>query len=169
MGWTATRYADTPSLEIAIWVDAPPERVWSEISDIEAMASISTELQRVEWLDGATGPAEGALFVGYNSHPLVGEWQTTSRIIAYARPEVIAWDVIGDNQVPATRWRFTLEPSEGGTSLRQWVQVGPGTGGLSATIEQEPDKEEEVMSYRLREIEGGMNSTLAEVKRRSEK
>jgi ligand-binding SRPBCC domain-containing protein len=168
MRWTSTRYVDTPCIEITTWVDAPPERVWSEISDIGAMPSMSTELQRVEWLDGASGPAEGARFVGYNSHPLIGEWQTTSRIFAYARPELIAWDVLGHNEVPATRWRFTLEPSEGGTSLRQWVQVGPGKGGLSTMIEQEPDKEDEIMSFRLREIEREMHSTLAEVKRRSE-
>ena len=35
-------------------------------------------------------------------------------------------------------------------------------------IEQEPDKEDEIMSFRLREIEREMHSTLAEVKRRSE-
>ena len=55
MRWTSTRYVDTPCIEITTWVDAPPERVWSEISDIGAMPSMSTELQRVEWLDGASG------------------------------------------------------------------------------------------------------------------
>jgi hypothetical protein len=168
MAWTATRYADTPSIEIETWIDARPSRVWAEIADIGAMPSMSTELQRVEWLDGATGPAEGVRFVGHNSHPLIGEWQTTSRITAYAEDELIAWDVIGVNEVPATRWRFTLKHSEGGTSLQQWVQVGPGAGGLSTMIEQQPHREAEIMSYRLQEMEREMNSTLAEVKRRSE-
>jgi hypothetical protein len=168
MGWTANRYADTPSIEIATWADAGPERVWAVISDIGAMPSVSTELQRVEWLDGAVGPAEGARFVGYNSHPLIGEWQTTSHVVAYAEPELVAWDVMGYDGVPATRWRFTLEPSGGGTTLRQWVQVGPGSGGLSAMIEREPHREGEIMAYRLQELEREMNLTLAMVKQRSE-
>jgi hypothetical protein len=93
---------------------------------------------------------------------------TTSRVIAYVQPELVAWDVIGYNGVPATRWRFTLEPSEGGTSLRQWIQVGPGTGGLSTIIAQEPHREDEIMSYRLQEIEREMSSALTKVKQRSE-
>ena len=32
----------------------------------------------------------------------------------------------------ARSWRFTLGPGQGGTTLRQWVQLGPGRSGLAS-------------------------------------
>ncbi|HEV2259280.1 MAG TPA: SRPBCC family protein, partial [Streptosporangiaceae bacterium] len=50
--WTGARYADKPTVEVPIEIDAPPERVWAIVSDIETMPGASPELQAVEWLDG---------------------------------------------------------------------------------------------------------------------
>ena len=35
MEWTGARYADKPTVEVLIEIDAPPERVWAIVSDIE--------------------------------------------------------------------------------------------------------------------------------------
>ena len=50
MEWTGARYADRPTVEVPIEIDAPPERVWAIVSDIETMPGASAELQAVEWL-----------------------------------------------------------------------------------------------------------------------
>jgi uncharacterized protein YndB with AHSA1/START domain len=165
--WTGARVADRPTVELPIEIDAPPERVWAIVSDIETMPGASPELQGVEWLDGRGGPGLGARFAGRNRHEAFGEWSTVSVIVAYEPPRVFAW-AVGDPEFPAATWRFSLEPREGGTLLRQWVQVGPGRSGLSVAIERMPDKEQKIVFVRLREFEANMGATLAAVKRLAE-
>jgi len=167
MEWTGARYADTPTVEVETWVAAPPERVWPLVSDVEAMPSMSRELQDVEWLDGAAATSEGGRLRGYSRHDAIGEWHTDSTITACDEPSVFAWDV-GDPGEPAARWRFTLEPADGGTRVRQWMQMGPGRSGLSAAIERWPDKEQKIVFGRMREFEANMTATLAAVKERAE-
>jgi Polyketide cyclase / dehydrase and lipid transport len=54
--WTGARYADNPTVEASTWIDADPARVWSLVSDIQLMPTLSNELQSVEWADGADRP-----------------------------------------------------------------------------------------------------------------
>jgi len=165
--WTGARYADKPTVEVPIEIDAPPERVWAIVSDIGVMPAASPELQAVEWLDGRSGPGLGARFAGHNRHEAFGEWSTTSVIVEYDPPRVFAW-AVGDPEQPAAVWRFSLEPREGGTLLREWVRVGPGRSGLSMAIERMPDKEQKIVFVRLRELEVNMGATLAAIKERAE-
>ncbi len=167
MEWTGARFADRPTVEVLIEIDAPPERVWAIVSDIEVMPGPSPELQAVEWLDGRSGPGLGARFAGHNRHEAFGEWSTTSVIVEYDPPRVFAW-AVGDPEQPAAVWRFSLEPRDGGTLLREWVRVGPGRSGLSMAVEQMPDKEQKIVFVRLRELETNMGATLAAIKRRAE-
>jgi uncharacterized protein YndB with AHSA1/START domain len=167
MEWTGARYADKPTVEVETFVAAPPERVWELISDIHLMAELSDELQRVEWTDGATGPGVGARFVGYNKHEAFGEWHTTSTIVECERPRVFTW-AVGDPDHPGAVWRFTLAPSGDGTTLRQWVQMGPARSGLSVAIDRMPEKEQKIVFVRLREYESGMAANLAQIKSRVE-
>jgi carbon monoxide dehydrogenase subunit G len=166
MEWTGARYADNPTAEASTWVDAPPERVWEVVSDIELMPELSTELQSAAWCD-ATGPAVGRTFVGRNRHDALGEWETTSTIVECDRGRVFAWAVQGFDGVSST-WRFTLEPDGSGTRLRQWMQMGPGRSGLSLAIDQMPDKEQKIVFVRMRELEKSIIATLAAVKDRAE-
>ncbi len=125
---TGQRYADTPTVEVETYVEASPEQVWDLVSDIGLMPELSTELQSVEWLDGAAGPAVGHTFRGHNAHQAIGEWTTTSHVIECEAPRVFAW-AVQDPDRPIAVWRFTLRPEGAGTVLRQWVQLGPGRSG----------------------------------------
>jgi uncharacterized protein YndB with AHSA1/START domain len=167
MEWTGARYSDTPTVEVHTWIDARPERVWAVVSDIELMPGMSDELQSVEWLDGATGPAVGARFIGHSKHEALGEWATTSHVIECAPPRVLAWAVV-DPDEPTAIWRFRLEPSGGGTELSQWMQMGPGRSGLSFAIDRMPEKEQKIVYVRLKEFEQGMTQNLAGIKQRLE-
>jgi len=168
MEWTGARYADSPTVEVEILVDAPPARVWPLISDIHLMPQVSTELQRVEWQDGATGPATGARFTGWNERPNVGAWQTTSTVVECEEPTVFAW-AVGDVAAPAATWRFTLAESGAGTTVRQWVQMGPGRSLLNRLIDATPEAEQKIVYVRMREYETAMTANLAEIKVRAER
>ncbi len=165
--WTGARYADTPTVEASTWIDADPARVWSLVSDIKLMPTLSNELQAVEWVDDADGPRVGARFVGHNEHQAFGQWSTTSQIVACEEPHEFAW-AVGEPDNPAATWRFRLTPRDEGTSLNYWMQMGPARSGLSAAIETMPDKEQKIVFVRLREFEDAIGKTLAAIKRLAE-
>ena len=159
------KYAEGPTTEATVHVAAPPERVWELVSDIHLIASLSTELQEVEWIDGPA--ALGAAFRGRNRHPLAGEWTTTSRVVEFVPPQVFAW-AVGDPANPAALWRFELTPRDGGTELRQWARMGPGPSNLNIAIAAMPHKEERIVAGRLREWQAGIDANLAGIKKLAE-
>ena len=91
MEWTGQVYADTPTVSAQVRIEAPPERVWTLVSDIFLMPELSSELQEVTWLDGGTGPAVGHRFTGRNAHPAMGEWETVSTVTECDPPHRFAW------------------------------------------------------------------------------
>jgi uncharacterized membrane protein len=167
MEWTGARYADKPTVEVHTWIDAPPQRVWEIVSDVELMPTMSSELQLVEWLEGACGPSVGARFIGRSKHEALGEWSTTSHVIECESQRVLAW-AVEDPLNPTAIWRFRLEPKDGGTELSQWMQMGPARSGLSFAIDRMPDKEQKIVFVRMREFEQNMASTLGHIKKLAE-
>jgi len=163
MEWTGARYADKPTVEVRVWIDAPPARVWELVSDIELMPAMSSELQSVAWLDGATGPAAGARFTGRSKHEALGEWETISHVVEFEPERVFGW-AVEDPANPSALWRFRLEPKDGGTELSEWVQLGPARSGLSLAIDQMPDKEQKIVFVRMREFERNITVTLEQIK-----
>ena len=163
MEWTGARYADKPTVEVRIWIDAPPARVWELVSDIELMPTMSSELQSAAWLDGATGPAAGARFIGHSKHEALGEWATTSHVVEFEPERVFGW-AVEDPANPTALWRFRLEPKDGGTELSEWMQLGPARSGLSFAIDRMPDKEQKIVFVRMREFEHNITVTLEQIK-----
>lgn len=163
MEWTGARYSDKPAVEVRTWIDAGPARVWELVSDIELMPAMSPELQSVDWLDGANGPAAGARFTGRSRHEAMGEWETTSHVTEFEPERVFGW-AVGNPADPSALWRFRLEPKDGGTELSEWVQMGPARSGLSFAIDRMPDKEQKIVFVRMREFERNMTLTLEQIK-----
>jgi uncharacterized protein YndB with AHSA1/START domain len=153
------RYADGPTTEVSRVIDATPAELWPLVADINLPARFSTEFQGAEWLDGATEAALGARFRGTNEHPAAGRWQVTCTIVEFEPERVIGW-AVEDVDDPAARWRFTLEPVDGGTRLTQWCQLGPGWSGLSPAIERLPDREHDIIERRLAEHAANMQKNL---------
>ena len=163
MEWTGAHYADKPTVEVRTWIGAPRDRVWELVSDVELMPAMSSELQSVEWLDGANGPAAGARFTGRSKHDAMGEWETTSQVVEFEPGRVFGW-AVGDPASPSALWRFRLESKDGGTELSEWMQMGPGRSGLSFAIDQMPDKEQKIVFVRMREFERNITVTLEQIK-----
>lgn len=167
MEWTGARYADKPTVEVQTWIDAPPHRVWEIVSDVELMPTMSSELQSVEWLDGASEPSVGARFIGRSKHEALGEWSTTSYVVECEPKRVLAW-AVEDPANPTAIWCFRLQPKDGGTELSQWMQMGPARSGLSFAIDRMPDNEQKIVFVRMREFEQNMASTLGQIKKLAE-
>jgi uncharacterized protein YndB with AHSA1/START domain len=160
------RYADGPTAEVEVEVDAPVERVWELVTDIDLPARFSSEFQGGRWLDA--GPAPDARFVGRNQHPAVGTWETTCVVTECAPHRSFGW-AVGDPGFPSAQWRFDLDPrAGGGTRLRQWMRMGPAPSGLTPAIEAMPDKEERIIARRLDEHRANMAATLAGIKELAE-
>lgn len=157
------RYADCPTVEVSVHVAAPAEAVWPVVTDIQLPARFSDEFEGADWLDGADAPALGARFVGHNSHPAMGGWETTSTIVELDPPRRFGW-AVGDPHDPAASWRFELVPADGGTQLSQWMQMGPARSGINIAIDRMPDKESRILHRRLGEHRANMERTLVGIK-----
>ena len=154
------RYADGPTVEVEIRIDAPPAAVWPAVRDITTPARFSEELQEARWL-----VEERTRFAGRNRHAAIGEWETTCVVVTDEPERCFAW-AVGDAAAPSASWRFTLEPEGdgGATVLRQWMQIGPAPSGLSPAIEAMPDKEERIIARRLEEHRANMQRTVDGIK-----
>ncbi len=85
---------------------ATPEVVYDLVSDVTRMGSWSPETASCRWIDGATGPAVGARFVGSNRRgPLV--WSTVCTVTAAERGREFAFAVTFAG-APISDWRYTF-------------------------------------------------------------
>lgn len=164
------RYADGPTAESEIVVDAPAEALWPLVTDLGLLAELSPELQRVEWLDGAAGPGPDVRFRGYNAHPAAGQWSTVSTVTVWEPGRRFGWEVESEHaEGPAATWLFELSPAGSGTRVRQWARLGPGPSGLTPAIERWPDKEERIVERRLGEWRSAMEANMAAFRERAER
>jgi len=154
------KYADGPTVEVQADIDAAPAVVWALVSDISTPVRLSEELQEVRWLDSER-------FVGRSRHPAIGEWETTCTVVRREPERAFGW-VVGDRDHPSAEWRFTLEPTGGGTRLHQWMRMGPAPSGLNLAIEARPDKEDRIVERRLEEHRQNMQATVEGIKRLAE-
>lgn len=154
-------------------------RVWELVTDIRLPARLSPELQRVAWLESTDRPKTGARFEGYNHHDKLGEWRTVSHVVELDEPRVFAWAVTDadgrygeptlDPAKSLASWRYELKAEGAGTRLQQSALIGPGRSGVTLAIERWPDREEEIVAFRLKELRAGMEATLRGIKTLAEK
>ena len=154
------RHRDQPTVEAVQRLSCDPETAWRYVTDITLPARVSTELESVEWLDGADHVAVGARFKGRNRHEAFGEWETVCEIVEVEHGRRWVWNVVHPDGVGAT-WGFEVEPASGGSLVRQWGRMGPGTSGTTVAIAAQPDKEARIVARRLDEWLTNMRTNLA--------
>ena len=161
------RYADGPTVEVEVRIEAPAERVWDLVTDISLPARFSSEFRGATWVD--SGPvAVGRRFVGRNHHDALGDWETTCFVTRWELGRAFSWAVT-DPDTPSATWWFALEPAgDGAVVLRQGTRLGPGRSGLNIAIDAMPDKEERIVARRLEEHERNMRATVEGVKQLAE-
>jgi nitroreductase/uncharacterized protein YndB with AHSA1/START domain len=155
-----------PGVTVEVDIAAAPTRVWELVSDINLPARFSTEFRGATWI-ATEGPRVGAAFVGRNRQEGGREWETTSYIVAWEPPRVLAWNV-SDPAQPSAQWRFELEPLGSGTRLRQHVTIGPGMSGTSRAMAQHPEDAQQILTRRRDQLRRNMERTTQGIKRLAE-
>jgi hypothetical protein len=101
-------------------IEAPAERIYALVADLPRMGEWSPECRRVEWLDGSTGPAEAATFIGHNQGGPAGlmKWSRRGRVLTADPGREFAF-VTEEGGRESTEWRYRLEPVEMGTRVTE--------------------------------------------------
>ncbi|WP_161928660.1 SRPBCC family protein [Gordonia crocea] len=162
------RYRDQPTVEVEISVGAEPSAVWPVVTDIALPVGLPGELQRVEWLDGATEPVVGARFVGHNNIEGVGRTETICTVVEVEPERRWVYEVTTGDMVPWAQWGFEVDPSRTGSVVRQFARIGLAPSPLKAAIDAAPEKEGRIISRRLAGFRAAITANLDEVRRRCE-
>lgn len=154
------RLRDTPTVEVTERLGCSPEHAWALVTDIALPTRADGELQRVEWLDGASGVAVGARFRGYNANAQMGEWQTESEIVEVEDGRRWVW-CVGGVEEPFAVWGFEVDPDGDGAVVRQWAKFGTGPSPITEFVAQHPDHEGAIVAHRMSVWRDGMAANLA--------
>ncbi|MYA25626.1 MAG: hypothetical protein F4091_14195 [Acidimicrobiales bacterium] len=161
----ARSLGEGPGATVEVDIDAPAERVWEIVSDINAGADFSEEFLRAEWAPGYDGPAAGAKFIGHNQHPAIGEWNIDLTVTEYEPNVLFGWATGETDEVAGARWRYEIDVLHGQRCrLRHTVRIGPGESGLTMAITAMPDKEPRILSRRQDEHLANMTRCVEGIK-----
>jgi uncharacterized protein YndB with AHSA1/START domain len=108
---------------VTVHIAAPPARIWDLVSDVTKIGRYSPETFEAEWLDGATGPAEGARFRGHVKRNGKGPVYWTTCTVVACEPEREFAFGVGSAEKPLNTWRYRLEPSGHGTDVTESFQL----------------------------------------------
>ncbi len=116
-----------PLLKATIDIDAPPEKVWALVSDIERMSSWSPQVVRSTVDGDVVGVGVGTTFVNENQQDDV-VWPTNATVVRFDPPRGFAFKIKENRLV----WSFELEPlPDGGTRVTERRESPDGITELS--------------------------------------
>src|SRR6476620_10116209 len=102
---------------------AAPARIWRLVSDVTSVGRFSPETFEAEWLDGATGPAEGVRFRGHVRRNGRGPvYWTNCIVVDCVTGRAFGFGVETRGKVLNT-WRYRLEPSGDGTDVTESFEL----------------------------------------------
>lgn len=108
--------------KVDIHVDAPPEKVWSVVADLDRMGEWSPECYRITWLDGASSPARpGARFKGRNRWGPV-RWSMTCEVRTADTGREISWSTLQRDK-DVVVWSYRFDPEGEGTRVTESFDV----------------------------------------------
>jgi uncharacterized protein YndB with AHSA1/START domain len=113
----------------SVRVDAPPDKAWDVVADLDHISRWSPECYRVRWQGQPRGAVVGARFLGFNKQGW-RRWFTRNRVEEVEPGEVLTF-LTRDN---GTRWSFRLEPDGDGTRLTQTRELPPSRPFLAKTL-----------------------------------
>ena len=141
------------TLQDTVDIDAPPERVWSLVTDLPRMASWSPQVVRTF----VRGPVQrGTHAVNLNRRGLL-VWPTRSKVVVFEPHREFAFRV----RENGTIWAFVLEPTTAGTRLVQERRAPHGLKPISTRLQDAVLGGVDTFTGELRE---GMRETLERIK-----
>ena len=145
-----------PLLEATIDIAAPPERVWTVVSDPRVMGGFSDQVVRTI-VRGTAPVAKGTQTLNINRRGVL-VWPTRAKVVEHDAPRRYAYRV-KDN---AAIWSFDLEPTATGTRL---THRRDASGGMTAVSLMLQDRVLGGVARFEAEMEAGMVRTLERVRR----
>jgi hypothetical protein len=106
---------------VTVHMHVPPEQAWDLVSDVTRIGSYSPETFEAEWIDGSTGPAEGARFRGHvrrNGWWPVHYW-TTCTVTACEPGRSFAFGVGTPGKPPLNVWRYDIVAAGDGCDVTE--------------------------------------------------
>lgn len=97
-----------PADSVSLQIDAPPETLWSMVSDVTRMGEWSPETFKTFWV------RPGKVFVGLNKDGRA-RWPTFNTVVASEPGRVFAFKTFESGVV----WRYTFTPQDGGTLVTE--------------------------------------------------
>jgi hypothetical protein len=160
-------FRTSASLDVA----CPPLAAWRLVTAIERIGQFSPECIDAKWVDGASGPSEGARFEGTNrvvdeANDMEFIWVRPCTVIAAQPPERFAYTV-GDRYdgTAATCWDTKIEPTATGCRITQHFQHLPrGLSGIRHQADDDPTQAERIVEDRMQSLTNGMAQTLQRMK-----
>ncbi len=124
---------------VTVSMAASPEVVWALVSDITRTGEFSPETLEAEWLNGATGPAEGNRFRGHVKRNGRGPMYWTECVVDVCEPETEFTITVVLNDRRMNTWSYKLAANDdGGTDVTEsfalqdslanrlyWTLLGP--------------------------------------------
>ena len=146
----------------SVVIEAPAARIYALVADLPRMGDWSPECRRVEWLEGSTGPAEGATFVGHNQGGPRGlmKWSRRGRVLTAEPGREFAF-VTEEGGRESTEWRYRLEPVEGGTRVTESYAVRwiPTWARIVDVPTNRARELREAMQHTLEQLKGAAEAT----------
>lgn len=99
------------TISTSVDVAAPPEVVWSAVSDVARMSEWSPECRKIFVL-GSPKAGVGTRLVGINKRGFAF-WPTVSKVVRFEPNKAVGWKV----RESGATWTYELEPTAEGTRL----------------------------------------------------
>jgi len=113
-----------------IFIEAPPEIVWSAIADLEAVREYNPGISGASL---TPGPREG---VGAGRRCTTKQGDLVERVIGWDLPRAIEMQLVSSPwPVKAMRWRTVLAPKGGGTDVSQELSYAPSLGLVGMVLD----------------------------------
>ncbi|GAA1081532.1 SRPBCC family protein [Tsukamurella spumae] len=149
----------TPVLESSVVIDAPVEKVWAVVSDLEAMGRRSPQCKKVFVFGGPLKVGSRMLNINRQGWKV---WPTNTRVTEFTANERVAFRVAENHTV----WSFTLVPDGDKTTVVERREAAGGrttalsSGLVSALLGGNEDFERGLLV--------GMKQTLSHIKTEAE-
>jgi len=108
---------------VTVHMDASSDAVWALLSDVTRIGSYSPETFEAEWLDGATGPAVGAMFRGHVKRNGKGPvYWTTCKVTECEPGKTFAFAVVQSGKA-VNNWGYSIAPADSGCDVTEWFRL----------------------------------------------
>ena len=111
--------------QVTVHIEAPPEEVWKLVSDVTRIGEFSPETFEAEWLDGATGPEEGARFRGHVKRNQKGPTYWAECTVTKVVPNEVFEFAVGPKGKAINTWGYELAPAAAGTDVTEYFRLTP--------------------------------------------